>query len=169
VNNFVIELWDDECEACTFYTVKYDDAENSETAKFYDKFENSEEFEDALNELTEYWVGVIGTHGALDELLRPEDKAHAIPQSGEHQVDEVTISYSQFPLRLYCLKINESILILFNGDEKTSDAALDGKTRTAFREAQAFSKRILDGMKGELIIIEDEVKLISTDGDEMYL
>ena len=39
VNIFALEIWDDEAAKCTFYTVKYDEAETNETDLFFEKYE----------------------------------------------------------------------------------------------------------------------------------
>lgn len=52
------------------------------------------------------------------------------------------ISYANFPLRLFFLRILETLVVLFNGGEKTADTAPGGKTSMAFHEANIFAKRI---------------------------
>ena len=37
VNIFALEIWDDEGDKCTFYTVKYDGADATETDNFFQK------------------------------------------------------------------------------------------------------------------------------------
>ena len=62
-----------------------------------------------------------------------------------------------YPLRLYCLRISHDIVVLFNGDEKTSGPAQDGKMSMAFYEAQQFAKRILKGyLNNEFKFDQDE-------------
>ena len=38
MNNFVLELWDDEAIKCTFYTVRWGGSEENETDKFFNKY-----------------------------------------------------------------------------------------------------------------------------------
>jgi hypothetical protein len=38
VNTFALELWDDEAKKCTFYTVRWEDAAQNETDKFFHKY-----------------------------------------------------------------------------------------------------------------------------------
>ncbi len=39
MNTFALEIWDDEGSKCTFYSVRWDDAEENETDKFFNKYD----------------------------------------------------------------------------------------------------------------------------------
>lgn len=154
MNIFELEIFDDEGSLCTFYTVRWQDAEQSETEKFFTKFKNDNRLKTSLQELAKFLEVVIGEkYGALEHFFRPENKAQALPPSGTYRVDEVTINYGQFPLRLYCLRISESLVVLFNGGEKTSETAQGGKTSMVFQDANHFAKRIMDALREGAIII----------------
>lgn len=84
--------------------------------------------------------------GALEDFFRFENAAQALPPSGTYQVEDLYINFGNFPLRLYCLRISETLVVLFNGGEKTADTAQRGKTSMAFQEANIFAKRILDAL-----------------------
>ena len=66
--------------------------------------------------------------------------------AGKYKVGELTINYGNFPLRLYCLRISDSLVVLFNGAEKTSATAQNGKTSLVFSDAYQFAKRILKAL-----------------------
>jgi len=51
VNIFALEVWDDEASKCTFYTVRWQDAEENETDKFFDKYYAMPEFKQVTQEL----------------------------------------------------------------------------------------------------------------------
>lgn len=53
MNTFVIEIWDDECPKCTFYTVRLEEPRSAqnETDKFFLKYETQEEYKEEINEL----------------------------------------------------------------------------------------------------------------------
>ena len=84
---------------------------------------------------------------------------------------ELDFDGSGFPLRLYCLRLTDTIVILFNGGEKTARTAQGGKTSKAFREACAFVKKIDEAIKNrEIIILEDDQRIVCFGGsDEIIL
>jgi hypothetical protein len=165
VNIFALEIFDDEGALCTFYTVRWEDASNSETDKFFAKFENDSRLDWALQELAILLTKIIGNKtGALSCFFRFENKAQALPPAGKMPIDSITLNYEEFPLRLYCLRITESIVVLFNGGEKTAHSAQDGLTSMAFIEANQFAARILEAYNcGDISISSDGRKIITWD------
>lgn len=79
--------------------------------------------------------------GALEDFFRFENSAQALPPLGTYKVENISVNYGNFPLRLYCLRISGSLLVLFNGGEKTSASAQSGNTSMAFHEANLFAKK----------------------------
>lgn len=154
MNTFALEIFDDQGQVCTFYTVRWEGEELSETDKFFVKYENDCTFQRPLQELAKFISKKIGNEmGALAYFFRFENAAQALPPSGKHKVEDVYINYGNFPLRLYCLRISETLVVLFNGGEKTAGTAQGGKTSMAFQEANLFAKRIMDALKDEDIYI----------------
>jgi hypothetical protein len=144
VNTFALEIFDDQGQVCTFYTVRWEDANLSETDKFFQKFRYDEQLKNSLRELASFLQVVIGDeYGALEYFFRFENAAQALPPSGTYKVQDVFIYYGNFPLRLYCLRISENLVVLFNGAEKTAATAQGGRTSMAFQEANIFAKRML--------------------------
>jgi len=168
VNTFVLELCDDQGELCSFYTVRWEDSERSETDKFFMKYENDINLQRPLQELAQFIAKKVGTEkGALMDFFRFENEAHALPPSGTFKVGDLSINYGNFPLRLYCLRISESLVILFNGGEKTSKTAQEGKTSMVFQEANIFAKRILHAMiQKDIYITTDQRSFRLYDGSE---
>lgn len=154
MNTFVLEKFDDQGKQCAFYTVRWEDAELSETDKFFVKYESDSKFERNVQELATFISRKIGEEmGALEDFFRFENAAQALPPSGTYKVGDLCINYGNFPLRLYCLRISESLVVLFNGGEKTSETAQGGKTGMAFHEANLFAQRILGALKEKDIYI----------------
>ena len=157
MNTFALEIFDDQGEVCTFYTVRWEDADFSETDKFFMKYENDDTFQQPLQELARFISKKIGDEmGALEDFFRFENTAQALPPSGTYKVENLYINYAHFPLRLYCLRISETLVVLFNGGEKTTGTAQGGKTSMAFREANRFAERILDALIKKDIYITDD-------------
>lgn len=154
MNTFALEIFDDQGQVCTFYTVRWVDEDLSETDKFFEKYENHSTFQRPLQELAEFISKKIGDEmGALEDFFRFENAAQALPPSGTYKVEDIYIDYGNFPLRLYCLRISETLVVLFNGGEKTADTAQGGKTSMAFRDANLFAKRIMDALINKEIYI----------------
>jgi hypothetical protein len=168
VNTFELEIFDDQGKICTFYTVKWENAELSETEKFFIKYENDSTFQLSIQELAKFVFEKIANElGALEYFFRFENAAQALPPSGKHKVGEITINYGNFPLRLYCLRISDRLVVLFNGGEKTAGNAQGGKTSMVFYEANQFAKRILEALQQEEIqITPDERALRNFDGSQ---
>jgi len=172
VNTFTLEIFDDQGRQCTFYTVRWEEAESNETDRFFEKYENDSNFEKTIQELAVFLTKKIGNDvGAQKDFFRFENAAQALPPSGKYKVGEITINYGNFPLRLYCLRISDSLVVLFNGGEKTADTAQGGKTSMAFHEANQFAKRILEALQeGEIYITPNDREFRYFDGsEEIYL
>ena len=147
MNRFELDIFDDQGKQCTFYTVRWEESRLSETDKFFLKYESDRNFKRPLQELAMFISKKIGDElGALKDFFRFENTAQALPPSGTHKVEGIYINYGNFPLRLYCLRISENLVVLFNGGEKTSNTAQRGKTSMAFHEANFFAKKILTAL-----------------------
>lgn len=168
MNRFVLEIFDDESRVCTFYTVRWEDAKLSETDKFFAKYENDSNLQLPIQELSKFLFKKIGDEtGALGDFFRFENAAQALPPSGTHEVQELSINYDNFPLRLYSLRISDTLVVLFNGGEKTAHSAQGGKTSMAFQEANIFAKRIMDALKEkDIYIADDQRSFLYFDGDD---
>lgn len=154
MNTFTLEIFDDQGQVCTIYTVRWEEAERSETDKFFVKYENDSTLQRPMQELAKFISNKIGDEmGALEDFFRFENAAQALPPSGTHKVEDLYINFGNFPLRLYCLRISETLVVLFNGGEKTADTSQGGKTSIAFQEANIFAKRILDALRDKDIYI----------------
>lgn len=172
MNIFALEKFDDQGSRCTFYTVRWEDVAWSETDNFLDKYENNTDFERPIQELAVFITRKIGNDmGALEDFFRFENTAQALPPAGKHKVGEITINYGNFPLRIYCLRISNHLVVLFNGSEKTAENAQGGKTSMAFHEANQFAKRILEALlQKEIYITSNQKEFRNFNGsEEIYL
>ena len=126
-----------------FYTFHVENCEYSETTAFFNKMKTHDEVADDLNKLVQWIVEIGNNHGALLELFRFEEEAHALPPPprGQRKVGITQIENND--LRLYCVWISESIVILANGSIKKS-ATVQGTPDLVphFRFAKAMGKQI---------------------------
>ena len=98
MNTFALEIFDDQGQVCTFYTVRWEDATLSETDKFFQKFRYDEQLKNSLQELASFLQVVIGDeYGALEYFFRFENAAQALPPSGTYKVQDVFNLLWQFP------------------------------------------------------------------------
>jgi len=168
VNTFALEIFDDQGQVCTFYTVRWEDAKLSETDKFFVKYENDNTLKRPLQELAKFISKKVGDEmGALKDFFRFENAAQALPPSGNYQVGDIYINFGNFPLRLYCLRMSETLVVLFNGGEKTANTAQGGKTSMVFQEANIFANRIMDALiKNDIYITADQREFRNYDGSD---
>ena len=164
MNTFVLELWFDETKRCNFYTVRWDDAEISETDHFFEKYEKHENlYSDEAYVLLRLITVTIGdVHGAIDDFFdRTENNALALPPKPKNWIPEIMEIGTHFPLRLYCIRISESIVVLFNGGIKNKRTAQESDDiRMRFYEAQAFAQRIYHALQDGTIIIDNDLRTL---------
>lgn len=160
MNSFELVLWDDEGAKCTFYTVLQDGQAETETDKFFAKHNdpNHPNYSD-MQVLAELVIEAVGNkYGAIDDFFtRDENLVYALPPKWTRKLVEIEQIGIHFPLRIYCYRITESLVILFNGGVKESQKVQDSPDLSfKFREAQIFAARIEEALdKGMVLISED--------------
>jgi hypothetical protein len=176
VNIFALEIWDDEASKCTFYTVRWEDAQENETDKFFNKYDAKAELRKPTQELLSFVLDSIGDdHGAVDALFnRFENEVVGLPNKGKVNVGGIVFLYPNFPLRLYALRINNrsDLVVLFNGGVKSAQTNQESKELSLkWIEACQFAKRIEEALRNKEIIIDTRKrKILSANGDEeIYL
>ena len=174
MNTFAVEIWFDETELCTFYTVHWENVEDSETDRFFEKYENDENpyFVSAyeLFRLITHSIGNV--YGATNDFFdRTKNHAQALPPKPKRWIPEIQEIGIHFPLRLYCYRISESIVVLFNGgvkDQRTDQESDD--IRLKFYEAQQFAQRIAQALhEGTIIIASDNKTLTDFQGNTDFI
>lgn len=163
MNTFALEIWYDEGNICTFYTVRFiseEDDTPSETDKFFDKYAVPEhQFEDEAFQLFRLITESIGNkYGAIDDFFdRIENKAQALPPKPKERLEEIKELGKNFPLRLYCYRLTKQIVILFNGGIKDAQTAQESKNLSMkLYEAQTFVKKIEEAFYSKIIVITDD-------------
>lgn len=175
MNTFTLKLWDNDASKCTFYTVQWDEAEENETDKFFDKYYAIPETKRSAQELLSFVLDSIGEdHGAIDALFnRFENEVVGLPNKGKVMVGEIVFLYPDFPLRLYALRVNNrsDLVVLFNGGIKSSQTNQGSKDlNIKWIEACQFAKRIEEAFRNKEIIIDSKKrKILSADGDNEIL
>ncbi len=167
MNSFELVVWDDEGAKCTFYTVLKDGHDETETDKFFAKLDNpSHPNYDDMQVMAELVIEAIGNkYGAIDDFFtRDENLVYALPPRKTRKLVEIEQIGTHFPLRLYCLRINESIVILFDGGVKESQSVQDSPDlHFKFQEAQVYVARIEEALREEMIIVAADGRTLTDD------
>lgn len=170
MNNFTLEIWDDEAKKCTFYTVRWEDARQNETDKFFNKYDAIAEFKKPIQQLLSFVLDSIGDdHGAIDQLFnRFENEVVGLPNKGRVNVGGIVFLYPNFPLRLYALRVNHhpDLVILFNGGAKSSQTNQGSRDiNLKWIEACQFARRIEEALRDKEIIVDHKKrKILSASG-----
>lgn len=108
-----VELYE-EHHAVSFYAIRFMDNAEPLIDQFLNVYDVPE-FESDLMAIA-YWLEKIGERGALERYFRLE---------GHPNVKAIPVPPPASKLRLYCYRLDESVLILGGGKEKTTRAYQD--------------------------------------------
>ncbi|MCW5900538.1 MAG: hypothetical protein KIT10_14835 [Flavobacteriales bacterium] len=166
MNTFVsIERLGEFCfKRVTYYSVRLEGRDNTEFEDFLERHEHNENIRTELDELF-WWLQEIGTRvGARADYFRPERRAHALPPPSR-KLRMVQHKH----LRLYCMRISDHVVFLFNGGVKTAATAQECTTvkphfERANRLALAIDKAIREGdiklnAKGDRLEFDEDLEL----------
>lgn len=139
---------------CTLYTIQFLTEDKSEYIRFYSRFKDDAIYNEDLARIAKF-VESIADLGALERFFRPEGKM-------SDRVCALPVVKSK--LRLYCLRLSNSILILGNGGvKKTRTYDEDDELRGFVVNLQNFDKLIRQGVKdGTITITENEIDTSKT-------
>ena len=170
MRSFGVERWDDEGREVTYYTIRKDGAAETETDKFFLRFEHDPQYREAVQHLAAFILDAMGDHlGAREEYFRFENAASALPPP-PFAVRNLEFEFSNFPLRLYCMRLSSRSVILMNGGIKTSQSVQDSKDLSMkFSEANAFAKGIEKALRAGEIWIGDDGRSLDSDDDEIFI
>jgi hypothetical protein len=153
----------------SYYSICIEDNTTSLFEEFieYHTIANKEKLNHILD-----WIKVIGNkYGAQAHLFRPEGEtadASALPPKGQERKPH----YSELGIikanniRLYCLRANENVVFLFNGDIKTTQYPQDcPNVKKHFKLANQITKSIDNAFKNKDIVWNDDFTEIECDDD----
>jgi hypothetical protein len=162
MNSFALEIWDDESTLVTFYTVRNEKSAISETEKFFRRYHKDPLFVEAVQKLVSLLLDVMGEEqGAHPAFFqRVENRAEALPPS-KAKVHDISFLYPEFPLRLFCYRKSEKLVILFNGAPKTAPSNQQSEDLVVpFRQANDFTRRIEEAFRDGLLQTDDTGRII---------
>lgn len=140
-------------EKVNYYTVSFfEEKEYTEYEDFINRHIHIEQIEEDLIHL-QLWMDIIGEEiGAKKEYFRHEGETastSALPPP-RNKLAEIPVD----DLRLYCMVVSESIIILFNGGIKTEEKAQDcPNVSFYFKQANQLTKEI------DKLFVEGEIKI----------
>lgn len=163
MKNFVLEVFDNAFEFVSYYTVRWDAASENETNKFLLRFAYSEDFQPFYQQIAALLADMGERKGAKAYYFsRHEDAASALPPKGTFEVNGIEIDFYENPLRLYCTRLNDHMVILYNGGVKSARTAQNSKDLARkFREAQHFARRIWEAVRDQMILIDEQHRRIT--------
>lgn len=116
----IIKLPELRLSRVSYYSVRREESVRSEFADFLFRMREVQGKNNQLAEVLRFIQNIGTQYGAQKHFFRHEGAADALPPPYFHYVD-----IDDFGLRLYCIRISESIVILLNGDRKTTQKAQD--------------------------------------------
>lgn len=130
-----------------FYSIQIEGKETHEAEDFFERHEGQEHLQEPLNEIWDWIGGIAHDIGALDIMFRHEGKASALPPDNSIRKrwrNRVQVRYQESNrLRLYLIRLNEHVVILLNGGEKTDrDPRKCPNVKQYFIQAQAIAKAL---------------------------
>ena len=163
MKNFTLEIFDDAFPLVSYYTVRWDESSESETNNFIGRFAASAEFRLYYDQIAALLMDMGERKGArLHYFSRHENEASALPPKNSFEVNGIEIDFFENPLRLYCVRLNDHLVILFNGGLKSAQTAqASADLSRKFREAQQFARRIWEALQDEMILIDQTTRRIA--------
>lgn len=136
----------EQSERVSFYSISFQMDRTTEFERFLSKFEEEAEFNEDYQRILAA-LEIILDRGALERYFRPEGKMDdnlcAIPiESGN--------------IRLFCLRISDQILILGNGDKKTTRTYQEDRKLLGYAlDLQKFDKLLKKDLEDGVVTIEE--------------
>ena len=136
----------------------------SEFRDFLIRMNKNEKDKIELAEINRYIQEIGEKYGAHKEHFKDEDAAERLPPP-YHQFIE-SGEPNDYGLRLYCIRLTPSVVILLNGDRKTALKVHDCKNcYVHFDRARKISRKINQAITDGFIEIDDNEKEIIVEKD----
>lgn len=143
----------------TYYTVRFEDERYNEFEKFIINNGSDQKIHNEYNDLMSLIKRLGNSIGAKERYFsRNEKKAEALPPDWtklSHGERMLHVKY-QHNLRLYCMRINDELVFLFNGGVKTPGnitAQECNVVRKYFNMANQLAKAVEEAIKEKEIIL----------------
>jgi len=141
-------------KTCTLYTIQFVTEDKGEYVRFYNRFKDDAVYNADLVRIAKF-IETIADRGAMERYFRLEGKMN----------DHVcALPVVKSKLRLYCLRLSDSILILGNGGVKdTRTYNENDELRGYVVTLQNFDRLIKEGVKdGTITFTENTIETDKT-------
>jgi hypothetical protein len=150
-----------------YYSIQFEGNTTDEIEDFMLRHESKIHLQEELDEIIDWLDGIAHLTGALETLFRHERKASALPPENNirnHRRKQFSIQYQEVNhLRLYLIRLNENVVILLNGGEKTTrDPERCPNVRRYFKEAQKIAEALEEAIK------TSEIKYVKNHTDLLF-
>lgn len=143
----------------TFYSVQLENRTVTEFKDFTDR--GVQINKEQVAEILRFIQNIGQKYGAAPEHFKKEDNAERLPPPYYHISTEAPNDYG---LRLYCIRLTTKIVILLNGDRKTTQKIQDCKNcKKHFMIAKRISKCIDNAIRDNYIELKNFEILIEDD------
>ena len=148
----------EQTEKVSLYSISFAMDRTTEFERFLQKFEQEASLNPDYQKII-YALSIIMDKGALERYFRPEGKMND---------DLCALPVKSSTIRLYCLRISDEILILGNGDVKsTQKYEEDTKLYGYALDLQKFDMLLKKDIEDGVVIIEE--KVLKNIEDKEYL
>ncbi|MBI1782740.1 MAG: hypothetical protein HYR66_15455 [Sphingobacteriales bacterium] len=148
-----------------YYTVHLEGRDTNEFRDFFNRMNSNEKGKIELAEINRYIQQIGEVLGAFAKHFKKEDAAEALPPP--YYFIE-TDSPGDYGLRLYCIRLTPSVVILLNGGRKTTQKVKDcPNCYPHFQLARNLAKKIdqaiidgdieIDEENKEIVVYEDYI------------
>jgi len=161
----LVELYELNGSLVRYYSVHLEGQAESEFEDFLLRHEERRDLRVQMDELVA-WLGMLAdAYGARAHFFRHKNKAQALPPKRR-------LNHLEFNnLRLYCSRINDNIVILFNGGEKTARTDQESPyIKRYFNHANRLAEALDQCLRNkEIRLSSDEKRLLFDPQFEMIL
>lgn len=107
----------------SYITVKIHGKALNEYEDFYTRMSIDQKDLRQHNEIKRYIERIGKIYGAQDQFFKREGMAERLPPPTHRFID--SDGETDFGLRLYCVRLNDELVVLLNGDRKTAQRVRD--------------------------------------------
>lgn len=144
----------EQTEKAGLFTIIFEGENDSEFAKFVTKFKNDAERKDDLTFILNQISDMMRRNGFLERNFRPE---------GKMRDNVVAMPVYRSSLRLYCLRMTDSVLIVGNGGVKSTQSyEQDGELNGYVISLQKLDNLLKTDIRSGVVRIE-KTEIIGTE------
>jgi len=152
-----------------FYSIKLGERPVSEFYDFQQRMSLDEDNKQEVGEINSYIKEIATKYGAQEWCFRSEDSAEALPPRTQRFIE--INAQNDYGIRLYCIRLGPGIVILLNGNRKTTQKVNDCPLcNPHFQIARKLSTKINHAITGKEIALDHAENEITIEDDfELFI